>query len=136
MKKLFFAMLSIILILCSGCDGIYEKAELNQINEYKKMWDFYGNRSLLKSFPESLDNLNVLQFDCSWESFTWTGCGFEVLLSVKYDKNSFDDEIERLSSLYDLQQMQYDTSNFRKPAYVAMIGYDYCNEYVLIDEST
>lgn len=136
MKKLFVLILIVFLVIFNACDGVYEEAELTKTNDYKQMWNFYGNRSLMKLFPKTIDNLNVMQFDCRWESFQWTGCGFEVLLSVKYDDVSYYDEIERLSNISDIQQVHYDTTNFHKPAFVAMIGYNYSNEYVLVDETT
>ena len=138
MKKIcaFILILTLIFALCS-CDGIYEEVTLTNTSEYYRFIEneeFFECRSELLMFPKSIENSKIIDFYCNWQAFSLIGCGFEVLLDVQYDENSFNKEISRIKKIECETKVQYDTNNFNKPAYVSMLGYHFSNEYALIDK--
>lgn len=136
MKKFFIMILFPILVLLTGCNDVYKSISFTNTEDYEQIWYLSERRddNSLAIFPSSLNNFNVTSFICNWKSYKWTGSGFEICLTVKYDKQSMNDEINRISSISSVRKTKYDTSNFLYPAYVATLGYLDSNEYALIDE--
>lgn len=134
MKKIFIILLVISLML-TGCSDVYERIVYDDVEEYDLIWDLPEKRIVdLKLFPKNIDDYNVTDFYCDYTVYFPVGTGYEVLLSVKFDENTYQDEIRRISNLTEIKKVQYDTNNFILPAYVSTIGYLSSNEYVLVDK--
>lgn len=133
MKRYFLIIISVLLLFSSGCDFIYEDIYIDDIKEYNEIFE-WDSRSKLKIFPTDIDNNEVVCFEANQQSYKWVGCGIEILLEVKYSKNEYKEEISRLSNIADKQKIIYDKEHFSSPSYVAMLGWNYSNEYATVNE--
>jgi hypothetical protein len=98
-KKSILIIISLILILIlSSCNDIYHEIVIEEINEYNDIWSLserrVGESSAL--FPESVVEEKCIDFICKHTTYDFLGTGWQVLLEIKFDDDSFLLEKERL----------------------------------------
>lgn len=138
MKKIISAILFILVILTvSGC-GNYNK----DIKVYNKemILKEYGSDidSALFVFPDDTKMFMESTFVSSLQSGLFDTDGY-IIMNVKYDKEDYKREVERLSNVKCMVQntemkVLYDVKSYALPAYVAVDGFDYVYEYALVDD--
>lgn len=138
MKKIINAILFILVILTvSGC-GNYNK----DIKVYNKemILKEYGSDidSALFVFPDDTKMFMESTFVSSLQSGLFDTDGY-IIMNVKYDKEDYKREVERLSNVKCMVQntemkVLYDVKSYALPAYVAADGFDYVYEYALVDD--
>lgn len=98
--------------------------------------------SSMRLFPDSVDGALDATFSGSARTGLLDSDAFFILIA-NYDEDTFNEEIERLSSTEVeiefndesvVNKVMYDTESYYYPAYVASDGYDSVYEYALIDE--
>jgi transcriptional regulator with XRE-family HTH domain len=98
--------------------------------------------SSMRLFPDSVDGALDATFSGSARTGLFDSDAFFILIA-NYDEDTFNEEIERLSSTEVeiefkdesvINKVMYDTESYYYPAYVASDGYDSVYEYALIDE--
>lgn len=120
------------------------------IENYNKSYYIkeYGGdlNSNLSIFPDNKSNLLNATFSSSFQTNLFDSDGY-ILLTSKYSKNDFDDEIDRLSkiniviteSCYDnsdsyINYIKYDEKSYSYPAFIAIDGFGHTYEYALINK--
>ena len=94
-------------------------------------------------FPDDTDKMLEVEYTSNLKTgmFDTDGC---IILKSKYSKENYDKEIKRLSEItceikYQNESVKndvrYDESMYRYPAYITSDGYDYVYEYALLDEA-
>ena len=132
-KKLLILILIIFLIANAlvGCTYKAYKTYYSK-DDYSKIWNLSGihhdYNDVVTVFPQSIQNLNVVDFFCRYDEQLPLGEGMQVLLGVKYeDSASYNMEIDKLMSITS------DSSNFFKETeficYPINIGSDSYSEY-------
>lgn len=137
-KKFTLFLLSVALIFSfSGC--YHEEITYNNPSDNSKIADLneIREKESLSIFPENIDKNNTDNYYFNWELGIVGSASVEYFCSVKYDENDYNAEIQRLVDFKyaDTQKnLHYDTNTFCFPAYVAVMGYNDTNTYVLVDE--
>ena len=100
----------------------------------------------LSIFPDDKSNLKDAEFSSSFQTNFFDSDGY-ILLESKYDKDTFNSEIERLKNIkatiyencYDnsdtyTNYIKYDDKSYKYPAYITIDGFGHNYEYALINE--
>lgn len=132
-----------------GC--AYRKVTITDPQDYHKIETLpeIRDREALEVFPESIEEKDVDYFYFRWD-LGLIGCAsVEYQLSIKYNETEFKKECDRIKNyrgervyLEDDEErcvkepLVYDNENFCLPAYVAVLGHNATNAYVLIDEGS
>lgn len=103
--------------------------------------------SNLSIFPDDILNLKDSEFSSSFQTNFFDSDGY-ILLITKYDKNDFDNEINRIKKLNETiyenckgdsktftNYVKYDDKMYKYPAYITIDGYGHTYEYALINEN-
>lgn len=148
MKKIIV----ILLIICMsfslvGC--AYRKVTITDPRDYHKIETLpeIRDREALEIFPESIKDKDVDFFYFRWDLGIIGCASVEYQLSVKYNETEFEKEYDRIKNyrgemvyLEDdgerciKEPLVYDDENFCLPAYVAVLGHNSTNAYVLVDK--
>ena len=98
MKK-YISLFVLVVLFISLCGCNYSE-EYIDIKNYKEIWDMSEIRVVEESklFPKSVDNLDVEKFYGKQTVYFPIGTGYELLLTVKYNKSDFEKELERIKA--------------------------------------
>ena len=124
---------------------------ISGIENYNKNYyiEKYGGDldSNLFIFPDNTSNMIDTSFTSSFQTNLFDSDGYIVLTS-KYDKDNFENEIERLSKLNITilencypnaktytNYVKYDKESYNYPAYITIDGFGHTYEYALINEN-
>lgn len=92
-------------------------------------------------FPDTLEAASEADFDSKVKTGLFDSDGY-FILRASYDPENFEKELERLAGVQceitfrgqtAINDIRYDETMYRYPAYIASDGYDYVYEYALID---
>lgn len=117
----------------SGVDR-YDKPGM--IEQYRGDFD-----SGFMIFPDTLEAASEADFDSKVKTGLFDSDGY-FILRASYDPENFEKELERLAGVQceitfrgqtAINDIRYDETMYRYPAYIASDGYDYVYEYALID---
>lgn len=135
---------SMVVLCISGCHmELYEKYETSDVDEYGvyqghiEMEDT-GLFSPLLVFPEKIaDSAQDVEYyyRCACDALDNT---YEVYLKCTYDKDTYEDEVKRLSQIRTTEgkvekYIAYTEERFVYPAYVAIYDDYDCYEYALVN---
>ena len=147
---LLFIIKMILVLGLFGLTSLSPTKEINGIDNYDKNYYIkeYGGDldSNLSIFPDDKNILKDASFISSFKTNLFDTDGY-ILLVSKYDKEDFDNEIERLKELnmtiYEncrkksksfKNSVKYDTESYNYPAYITIDGFGSTYEYALINE--
>lgn len=153
MKKTIIIITSIILtivIFIIPLISINPVKKISGIDNYNKNYYLkeYGGDldSNLSIFPNNKDNIISGTFSSSFKTNLFDSDGY-ILLTAKYQKEDFNNEINRLKKLnitiYETckdnaksytNYVKYDDKLYKYKAYIAIDGFDHTYEYALINE--
>lgn len=136
MNKTFIAiMLSLTMILLSGCSYVAYKDYYSSIDDYYEIWELPGFRhdysGVSPIFPENIENFDVQDFYCRYDQQLPLGEGVQVFLKIQFDdSNVFEDELKRIKQLSLECSEYFDRSDFE--SYAICLGENYSSEYALV----
>ena len=137
MRKILLSavMLSVILFLCS-CSQVYDEKVITDKNEYSFIWELPERRADERSelFPESIEDKDVVDFSCRHSTYFPLGTGWQVELCVRYDRETFSAEVERIRNKCVDSTVCGESGFFDAPAYATVWNDKCCYEYALTDE--
>lgn len=138
MKKCLTVFLLLVALLFTSCEWA-AVVDTDDINDYKYTVSKVIENTDIGEFGKislsiSSANAEIVQYRAKSVSLLPVGEQTQMLLSVKYDNDSFKTEVNRISEITEANPVLYDTEHFHYPAYVASIGYNDASEYVLVDE--
>lgn len=137
LKKLIVLFLTLsIVTFFSGCYN--ETVTYKNVSENSRITDLHEirERRFFDILPDDLETKDVSDYYFNWELGFIGSASVEYHYSIKYEPEKYEDEIQRISgyrSDYD-KALQYDDKTFILPAYVAVLGYDDTNAYILTDK--
>lgn len=103
MKKVVLFLMTISLILLSGCSYVAYKDYYTDPSNYQKIWSLtgfgYDFEGVSPIFPESIKDLIVEKFFCRYDQQLPLGEGVQLFVQIKYDDDSYTKEIERIKPL-------------------------------------
>lgn len=135
--SLFLCLLILILLPKACADDSFGHETYTKFDDYNKIFELTELRydeEAFELFPQNIEGLEVDDFYCEWELGFVGSAKVEMLLSVNYQQSDFDDEISRIKAVGN-GKINYDTVNFKFPAYVSVLGYLNTNWYALVDET-
>lgn len=139
MKRTVISLIicALLVLSCCGCSkGSFGHEIYDDIKDYSKIFELTELRydeDAFEIFPKDAEGLDVSHFYCEWNLGAVGSAEAQICLSVRYDKEDLNAEIERLKSLGG-GNMVFDTDNFQYPAYVSVLGYMNTNYYALVDK--
>ena len=122
---------------------MFPPKETTEIENYQKVWmiperDVFlagnDNKPLL-TFPEDISDLNVTDFCCYYDKPVVGQVGFQIHLSIEYDKEEYANEINRLKNVKAIHSIRYDSENLSDSAYVAAWNWWDSYEYAICHDS-
>lgn len=138
-KKKRTIIISVFAAICVSLLGAYfgTHSVTRNLKKYHA-WDEKEILGALKIFPDTLENMGAEKYyyKCV-EGLLDSSC--QIYLECQLTEDMFEAEKSRLSEISDtyekeVQQIAYDTENFRFPAYVTTYNFDSTYEYALLDE--
>lgn len=153
MKKFFLSItLVIVAVAFCGCSSfVHEFQGAGQYEDsFYKSFSYHDHR-ILKTVmqsdgtetvlieptdlvPRNFEETDIVNYYNRYEELLPLGESVQTLLSVRYSKETFDQELGLISQVQDADSVVYDTDSFAYPAYVSVLGWEDCSEYVLVDE--
>lgn len=149
-KKVCFLLVFVgICMLLFACDDT-DSYRTTDSNEYLQTEGHIANegidiRSGLFVFPESIDNLDNVEYEYSCERGTLDN-SYMIYLKAEYpDTTAYQAELERLENIYCtidtpddtvVNKIEYTQTLFNYPAYVAIYNTNMSFEYALADDAT
>lgn len=144
MKKLYIIpLLFVVFLTMSGCKK-YESTDITKYREFASSEKYVGERTLFTIFPDQIpDSAEIEQYYFYYKEDLFDN-SYQIFLNCTLGSEDYEKEKERVSSLVDpglidpsevRKKIRYDDKNFIYPAYVAKLGHDSTNEYVLFDDS-
>ena len=120
-KKFIAIILSLTLLLFSGCSYVAYKDYYSNIDDYYEIWELpgfnHGYSGVSPLFPENLENLDVKDFYCRYDQQLPLGEGIQVFLKIQfYDNNLFEDELSRIKKTSSECGEYFDKSDFESYA--------------------
>ena len=153
MKKVFLFVLYVMLVLslCSCSTSIHEFQGSGEYEDsFFKSFSYHDHRTLksvqqgdgtetvliepTEIVPQNFEESDIVNYYNRYEELLPLGESVQTLLSVRYTKENFHKELGLISKVKADKSVVYDTTSFSYPAYVAVLGWENCSEYVLIDE--
>ena len=150
-RKILIIIISIIFLSLLGIFIFNNlKSSNNVINYFDKEYYIkkYGSDldSNLSIFPNDINSLDS-KFSSKLKTGLFDTDGY-VLLTINYDKEKYDKEIERLSKLNMIiketcysnsksitNYVKYDDKSYEYPAYITIDGFSNKYEYALLDKN-
>lgn len=135
-------MMIVIFVLSMGlfcsCSDEYEQTVISDIKLYGTIWNLSERRVSETSelFPNSAEiaSEEVINFHCKHTTYQMVGTGWQVELAVKYNDDSFYNEVNRLSKLCDSSIICGESKYFDVPAYASVWNHIGCFEYAVVNE--
>lgn len=143
MKKKVFVVIACVLlvVLVMGVWGMFGSGNEEVVTDAECYLDkekFQGN-SGLKVFPDQIDVEGTEKYYYSYQD-KFLDSSAQIYLRCVYSEEEFQKELDRLSQASlshegEVHMLQYNTTNYKAPAYEAIRAADHCYEYALLDES-
>ena len=138
--KKFTLLLSLTALLLSFSGCYHEEITYDNPSDNSKIIDLteIREKESLEIFPKNIDKNNTDNYYFNWELDFVGSASVEYFCSVKYNKDDYHAEIQRLENFKATntdESLHYDESTFCFPAYVAVLGYYDTNAYALVDEN-
>ena len=138
-KKRFVVLIVVIsmLFLFTGCSYVAYKDYYSESEDYTNIWELTGFRhgydDISPLFPESINDLEVIDFICRYDQQLPLGEGIQIFLEVNYrDADTFNMELEKITS------MTFNCSSYFEESglffYATKLGVDSSSEYAVVDE--
>ena len=138
--KKFTLLLSLTALLLSFSGCYHEEITYDNPSDNSKIIDLteIREKESLEIFPKNIDKNNTDNYYFNWELDFVGSASVEYFCSVKYNKDDYHAEIQRLENFKAAntdESLHYDESTFCFPAYVAVLGCYDTNAYALVDEN-
>ena len=139
MKRISLMLLALILLTLSMVSCMKQTHhDINDIDRYGQ-WENSERRSSLYLFPESIENINVVEYYYEFQQISVISPSYLIFLKCQYDQTTFETALRGVSQVAYVSngkeaKVIYDETHFQLPAYVAVYENDLFFEYVLIDE--
>lgn len=134
---LFLFLLISVAVFIVGNNTKREIKITTDLDAYSTMWtDYkrYDNSRKSVLFPESIDTLDVDDY-----LFMYNECvlypEWQLKLVVKYDKENFTTEVERIKSICKNSPIFGESKYFNSLVYATVWDYSWEYEYAIIDEN-
>jgi hypothetical protein len=149
MKKVFLFMLFVMLVLslCSCSSFVHEFEGADAYSEsFFASFSYHDHRTLKTKIaedgtevvlveptaivPQNFEIQDIVKYYNRYEELLPLGESVQTMLSVRYSAENFEKELGLISQT----KAEYDTAHFEYPAYVSVLSWENCSEYVLVDE--
>ena len=77
--------------------------------------------------PQNFEIQDIVKYYNRYEELLPLGESVQTMLSVRYSAENFEKELGLISQT----KAEYDTAHFEYPAYVSVLSWENCSEYVL-----
>ena len=119
-------------------DNLYEPIIITDVDEYSAIFDIkYPEKHIdyeTKLFPKTIDNLDVQKYEFIHKTYSLFGTGWQIVLDIRYDNDSFSEEVERIKSLCKNSPIYGISEHFENQAYATVWKNYNCYEYAIVDE--
>ncbi len=83
---------------------------------------YMGSRVPNNLVPQNFEEKDIINYYNRYEELLPLGESMQTLLSVRYSKETFDQELGFISQAKAAESIVYDTTSFSYPAYATVLG--------------
>ncbi len=136
LKITLYIVIVTVLLVFSGCK--YIEKTIDSAEEYSQIFNLSetGLEDSFSIFPESIDSLETVFFKCIHTTLLPLGTDIQIQLTIKYDKQNYDEEIQKLERKCKSSVVYGENAYFDKPAYAFAWNYQGCFEYAVVNPET
>ena len=139
-------LIILVLSLCGCSNSVHEfKGAEQYADSFYKSFSYHNHQTWKEEkdgsivsgpraiVPSNFEEQDIVNYYNKYEDSLPLGEAVQTLLSVQYTKEGFEKEVSCISGICYDSPIVYDETSFSLPAYITVLGWNDCSEYVLVD---